>query len=147
MKSFIIAFLKFRNIILELLSPKIPGWIIGLLPSPNPLFELDDCDDLFLNLFVDLKFWANLIRKLIVFQRKQNLAQCYSHVDDYFNIYVMLFYVFTTFNGTYLEKFGPEMKSSQSQKKFCCEIYHHMEIYVSIYILLVVNADDFDIYS
>ena len=58
----------------------------------------------------------------------------------------LLFYVFTS-NGTFLGKLGPEMKRSHSQNKLCLEISYHTLMPISTFILLVVNADDFDIYS
>ena len=61
--------------------------------------------------------------------------------------FFFLFSVFTSFNGTILDKLGPEMKRSHRQNKFCQGIFYHMLMPISTFILLVVNADDFDIYS
>ena len=64
-----------------------------------------------------------------------------------FFYFFFLFSVFTSFNGTFLDKLGPEMKRPHIQNKFCQEIFYHMFMSISLFILLVVNADDFDIYS
>ena len=64
-----------------------------------------------------------------------------------FFYFFFLFSVFTSFNGTFLDKLGPEMKRSHRQNKFCQEIFYHILMPISTFILLVVNADDFDIYS
>ena len=68
--------------------------------SPNPSSELDNFDIHFhfFDFFLNLKFWANLVLKLIVFQIKRNLPWVnLSHTDDYFNIYFLLFYAFKLF--------------------------------------------------
>ena len=59
----------------------------------------------------------------------------------------LLFYVFTSFNGTFLGKLGPEMKRSHSQNKLCLEMFYHLLMPILTFILLVVDADEFDIYS
>ena len=59
----------------------------------------------------------------------------------------LLFYVFASFSGTFLGKLGPEMKRSHSQNKLCLEVFYHLLMPISTFILLVVNVVDFDIYS
>lgn len=68
--------------------------------SPNLSSESDNFDIHFhfFDFFLNLKFWANLVLKLIVFQIKRNLPWVnLSHTDDYFNIYFLLFYAFKPF--------------------------------------------------
>ena len=64
-----------------------------------------------------------------------------------FFLLLLLFYVFTSFYGTFLGKLDPEMKRSHSQNKLCLQIFHHMLMPILTFLFLVVNADDFDIYS
>ena len=90
---------------------------------------------------------GNFFPKLIVLQIKRKLHYCMLMTTSLFVFHFLSSYVFTSFNGTFLDKLGPEMKRSQSQNKRCLEIFHHMLMPISTFILLVVNADDFDIYS
>ena len=104
---------------------------------PNPSSELDNFDIHFhfFDFFLNLKFWANLVLKLIVFQIKQNLPWVnLSHTDDYFNIYFLLFYAFKFFtNGTFLGQILSKSETFLKSKEILLsDMLPHVDAYFDI---------------